>query len=256
VALALFGATPSKAGTVFFDFDLSDSSLMLGDGELSLPTGRGATVTGTARIALSGVNWATIEINDPLAAGEILSLDLRFDIRTPFIPGTSTGTGSNVDATFVASLRLSQTGRVLNFDDPNQMGSVVGDFDGSLVTFPAGRFNPNLAARLDCEGAQCPAVERIGMITFPLMQDRPLSNGQLPFQFSVSNFGGRATLRALIMGSAGSGTPALADTLPFVLDIRGRELTRFAIPEPVEAGLLMLGALALCSAVAVRRRAA
>jgi hypothetical protein len=214
LGIALLAATPSQASLVL-DFDLSSTTLAFGGLEVS--NGMGATVSGSARIVLEGVDSRGVII-DRTAQGTLSGLDLTFNLNRPIVAG--------LDATLVGPIRISQ------------IGIITGAFDGVNLRLPATGFTANLSTNVNCVGAQCPLISQVAMIMFPIVQNLNFSNP------ADQNFGltGLATGQAMLQGLVMANNSGLAVSL----NLRG------TAPEPVEAGLLVLGVLALCGAAAVR----
>jgi hypothetical protein len=113
-----------------------------------------------------------------------------------------------------------------------------GPFDGMAVR--ADGFDGGLSLNLNCVGSLCPAVAQATMTSFPIIQNVTFST---PIAVTLRGLGtGRVTLDAAVMG--------MSSGLAFSLSLRGQA------PEPLEAGLLGLGLLALCASAAVRLRRA
>jgi hypothetical protein len=100
LTVALFSASPSKAGTLTVDYDLTGSSLMIG-GVVNVANGMGATVTGMARVVLTGVNAAGM-ITGAMSNGTVSGLGLNFAINTPIVAG--------LDANLVGPISITQMG--------------------------------------------------------------------------------------------------------------------------------------------------
>jgi len=239
LTVALFSASPSKAGTLTVDFNLAGSTLMLGT-VVNVANGMGATVSGMARVVLTGVN-AQGMITGAMANGTVSGLTLNFAINTPIIAG--------LDANLVGPISITQ------------MGSASGGFAGGSLSLATNSFSTNLNVNLNCAsnagmvgGGQCALISSAGMITFPIVQMATISNNMAPFPVALGSLGMNATFQAAVMAmNAGQ-----AVTLTF----NGSEVNRAfvpnapQVPEPVEAGLLILGVLALCGIAAVRRQTA
>jgi hypothetical protein len=240
LTVALFSASPSKAGTLTVDFNLAGSTLMIG-GVVNVANGMGATVTGAARVVLTGVNAAGM-ITGAMANGTVSGLNLNFAINSPIIAG--------LDASLVGPISITQ------------MGSAAGGFAGGVLNLATNSFNTNLSVNLNCAGGmpptngggQCALISSAGMITFPIVQMAVISNNMAPFAVNLANLGGTASLTAAVMAmNAGQAVN---------LTFNGSEVARSfvpnapQVPEPVEAGLLILGVLALCGVAAVRRQPA
>lgn len=232
LTVALFSASPSNAGTLTVDFNLAGSTLMIG-GVVNVANGMGATVTGAARVVLTGVNAAGM-ITGAMANGTVSGLNLNFAINSPIIAG--------VDANLTGPISITQ------------MGSGSGPFAGGALNLATNSFNTALSVNLNCVGAQCALISSAGMITFPIMQMAVISNNMAPFAVSLGNLGGTASLTAAVMAMNAGQAVALT--------FSGSEVARNfvpnapQVPEPVEAGLLILGVLALCGVAAVRRQPA
>jgi hypothetical protein len=103
-------------------------------------------------------------------------------------------------------------------------------------------------------GGQCALISTAGMITFPIMQMATISNNMGPFNVALGSLGMNSTFGAQVAAmNAGQAV---------TLNFSGSEVARAfvpnapQVPEPVEAGLLILGVLALCGVAAVRRQPA
>jgi hypothetical protein len=243
LTVALFGATPSNAGTLTLDFNLASSTLTLGP--VNVSNGMGATVSGAARVVLTGVNAAGM-ITGAMSSGTVSGLSLNFMVNTPLVAGLA--------ANLVGPISITQ------------MGSSSGPFAMGSVGLAQNTFNTNLSVNLDCQGAQCALVSQLGMIMFPIMQNAVISNNMGAFPVALSSLGMNAMFSASVMQmNAGQAV---------ALNFNGQEVARmFAgggggnggnggggnggqVPEPVESGLLILGVLALCGVAAVRRQTA
>jgi len=230
LSIALFGASPSKAGTLTVDFNLAGSTLMLG-GVINAANGMGATVTGMARVVLTGVNAAGM-ITGAMANGTVSGLSLNFALNSPIIAG--------LDASLVGPISITQ------------VGTSSGPFDGAAAALATNTFNTNLSVNLNCVGAQCAVVSSAGMIVFPIVQNAMISNNMGPFSVGLAGLGGTAMLNAVVM--------QMNNGQAVNLTFSGQEVARTfvgnapMVPEPVEAGLLILGVLALCGVAAVRRQ--
>jgi hypothetical protein len=224
-------ASPSNAGTLTVDFDLSGSSLVLGP--VNVANGMGATVTGMARVVLTGVNAAGM-ITGAMANGTVSGLALNFAVNAAVMPG--------LDASLVGPISITQ------------MGTSSGPFAGGTVGLATNTFNTGLNVNLNCAGALCGAVAMLGMLTFPITQMAMISNNMAPFAVNLASLGSNATFNAAV--SVMQGTQAV--TLTFAGSEVARNFVPNApqVPEPVEAGLLILGVLALCGVAAVRRQPA
>jgi hypothetical protein len=240
LTVALFSASPSKAGTLTVDFNLAGSTLMLGT-VVNVSNGMGATVTGMARVVLTGVN-AQGMITGAMANGTVSGLNLNFALNTPLVAG--------VDANLVGPISISQ------------MGSASGGFAGGSLSLATNSFSTGLNVNLNCSGGmppavgggQCALVSMLGMVVFPIVQMATISNNMAPFPVALGSLGMNATLQASVMAmNAGQ-----AVTLTFNGSEVARQFVPNApqVPEPVEAGLLILGVLALCGIAAVRRQPA
>lgn len=232
LTVALFSASPSKAGTLTVDFSLAGSTLMIG-GVVNVANGMGATVTGMARVVLTGVNAAGM-ITGAMANGTVSGLGLNFAINTPIVAG--------LDANLVGPISITQT------------GSGAGPFAGGTVALATNSFSTNLNVNLNCVGAQCALISSAGMITFPIMQMATISNNMGAFNVALGSLAMNATFGATVAAmNAGQAV---------TLNFSGSEVARAfvpnapQVPEPVEAGLLILGVLALCGVAAVRRQPA
>jgi hypothetical protein len=241
VAAALtiaLSATPSKAGTLTVNFDLSGSSLALGTA-INVSNGMGGTVAGMAQLVLTGVN-AMGAITGAMAGATVQGLGLNIMLNSPILAG--------FDATLVGPITITQ------------MGAAMGSFNGMAVSLPQNTFSTQLSTNINCAGGQCAAISALGMIMFPIVQNATISNNMGPFAVNVSGLNATAMLNAQVMAmNAGQ-----AVTLTF----SGREVMRNfmgapmappppppnPMPEPVEAGLLILGVLALCGVSALRRQ--
>ncbi len=237
LTFALVSATPSKAGTLTVDFDLSPSTLQIGT-LINVSNGMNGTVAGAAKLMLTGVN-AMGMITGASAMGTISGLNLNIGLNAS-VAGVATVTGTIAVA---------------------QMGSATGAFDGMGVSLPTNSFNNTLTTNLDCTPAAiCNAVAM-----FPIMSSNPISNNMGPFVFNTASLGGMASINAAVM--------VMNSGQNVTLSFRGSEVARMfdgnggggnnggnnggpQVPEPVEAGLLMLGVLALCGVAAVRRQTA
>jgi len=231
LTVALFGANASNAGTLTVDIDLSGSTLVLGP--VNVANGMGATVTGMARVVLTGVNAAGM-ITGAMSNGTVSGLGLTFNVNSPIMAG--------IDANLVGPISITQ------------MGSSSGPFAGGTVALAQGTFSTALSVNLNCVGSLCGFISTAGMIAFPIVQMANITNDMAPFNVSLTNLGGMAALNAAVnVMNAGQ-----AVTLTF----NGSEVARNfmgnapQVPEPVEAGLLILGVLALCGVAAVRRQPA
>jgi hypothetical protein len=240
LTVALFSASPSKAGTLTVDFNLAGSTLMLG-AVVNVANGMGATVSGMARVVLTGVN-AQGMITGAMSSGTVSNLALNFMINSPIIAG--------LDANLVGPISITQ------------MGSASGGFAGGSLSLAQNSFSTSLNVNLNCAGGmpptngggQCALISSAGMIAFPIVQMATISNNMAAFPVALGSLGMNATFQAAVMAmNAGQ-----AVTLTF----NGSEVARNfvgnapQVPEPVEAGLLILGVLALCGIAAVRRQAA
>jgi hypothetical protein len=198
----------------------------------------GATVTGQARVALTGVNAAGM-ITGAMSNGTVSGLGVTFNLNTPIVAG--------FDANLLGPVSITQ------------VGSSSGGFSAGTLNLATNTFNTNLNVNLNCSGGtpavvnggQCAAIASLGMLTFPIVQMAMISNNMAPFPVGITGLNGSAMLSATVQQmNAGQ-----AVTLSF----RGREVARSfvaAVPEPVEAGMLILGVLALCGVAALRRQTA
>jgi hypothetical protein len=229
LTVALFSASPSKAGTLTVDFDLAPSTLAIGT-LINVSNGMNGTVSGAARLVLTGVN-AMGMITGGMANGTISGLGLNIGLNAN-VAGVATVTGT-----------IGVT----------QVGSATGAFDGMGVSLPTNSFNNMLSTNLDCTPAAiCNAVAM-----FPIVTNTMIANNMGPFVFSTAGLGGGASINAAVMVmQAGQNV---------TLSFRGSEVARTfdagpgggpQVPEPVEAGLLILGVLSLCGVAAVRRQTA
>ena len=226
LTVALFSASPSNAGTLSIDFSLAPSTLMIGT-LINVSNGMNGTVSGAANLTLTGVN-AQGMITGGMANGTISGLALNINLNAN-VAGIATVTGT-----------IGVT----------QMGSATGAFNGSGVSLPTNSFNNTLATNLNCTPAAiCNAVAM-----FPIMSNAPISNNMGPFVFNTASLGGMATLNAAVM--------VMQQGQAVTLTVNGSEVARNftpnapQVPEPVEAGLPILGVLALCGVAAVRRQTA
>jgi len=224
LTIALSSATPSNAGTLTIDFNLSGSTLALGP--VNVANGMGGTVTGMARLVLTGVNAAGM-ITGAMSNGTISGLAVNFAVNAPLLAG--------VDANLVGPISITQ------------MGSAAGGFSAGVLSLATNSFNTALAVNLNCVGTLCAAIAAGAGLTFPIVQNAMISNNMAPFAVNLASLGANATLNAAVATmNAGQ-----AVTLTF----NGREAARtFDAPEPTEAGLLVLSVLALCGVAALRRR--
>ena len=100
----------------------------------------------------------------------------------------------------------------------------------------------------------CALISSAGMITFPIVQMATISNNMGAFNVALGSLGMNATLAASVA--------AMNNNQAVALNFNGSEVARTfvgnapQVPEPVEAGLLILGVLALCGVAAVRRQPA
>ena len=228
LTMALFSATPSNAGTLTVDFSLANSTLTLGP--VNVANGMGAMVSGMARVVLTGVNSAGM-ITGAMSNATVSGFGLNFAVNSPVVAG--------LDASLVGPISITQ------------MGTSAGPFDGMAVALAQNTFNTNLSVNLNCAGAQCGLVSMVGMIMFPIVQNATISNNMGPFSLSLGSLAAGATFSAVVQQmNAGQAV---------TLNFSGSEVARtfdggVQVPEPVEAGLLILGVLALCGVAAVRSR--
>ena len=248
LSFALFGATPSQAGTLTIDFDLTGSTLALGtlvnvadNTGAGTPAGNaGSQVTGTARLVLTGVDASGMIIDPSMAGATISGLGVNFALNQAIVVGGMPLAGANL----VGPISITQ------------MGMASGMFDGmSTVTLPTNSFSTNLNVSIDCAGALCAIIPQAAaamglMISFPITQMATITNSMAPFAFTVGSLGGSATLSAVVMQM----NTGQAVTLSFNGTQAARNFVGAAVAEPVEAGLLIMSVLALCGVAAVRRQ--
>jgi hypothetical protein len=247
LAVALFGASVSKAGTLQVDYSLQGSTLMLGT-LLSTANGTGAgdpagnpgtQVTGSARLTLTGVDASGMIIDPSSVGGSISGLNLTFNLNQVVVVNGAPISGANL----VGPISITQ------------MGTATGTFAGGMVTLPTGSFTTQLATNIDLAGPLAATIKQLaaGMgITFPIVQMATIANTDAPFVFTVGSLAANSTLSATVatmnMGQAVN------------LNFRGAETARMftpavvVVPEPVESGLLILSVLSLCGVAAVRRQ--
>ena len=251
LSFALFGATPSNAGTLTVDFDLTGSTLMLGtllnvadNNGVGMPAGNpGTQVTGTARVVLTGVDASGAIIDPSMAGGSISGLGVNFTLNQPIVVNGMPIAGANL----VGPISITQ------------MGMASGAFDGAALTLPTNAFTTALSVNIDCPVGQpgCDFIRPIAAnmmppIVFPITQMATIANTTGPFAFALGSLGGMATLNAAVMQM----NMGQAVNLAFVGAESARNFVAapVMVPEPVEAGLLMLSVLSLCGVAAIRRQ--
>jgi hypothetical protein len=245
LSFALFGATPSNAGTLTLDFSLEGSTLMLGtlinasdNTGAGMPAGNAGTqVVGMARVVLTGVDMNGVIIDPSTAGGTVSGLNVSFNLNQPVM-----AMGLVLPANLVGPISITQ------------MGMSAGMFNGSMVTLPTNAFVTQLATNIDCAGTLCASLPALAaslmppvIIMFPIQQMATIANNTGPFAFTLGNLAGSSTLLAAVM--------TMNTGQNVNLTFRGTQVARaFEAPEPVEAGLLMLSVLSLCGVAAVRRQ--
>jgi hypothetical protein len=241
LTFALSSASPSKAGTLTVDFDLSGSTLMLGD-LINASNGMGATVTGMTRLVLTGVDSMGM-VTGSMASATLQGLGLTINLNAPLVAGAS----------LVGPISITQ------------MGMATGGFDGATASLAQGSFVTNLSTNLDCVGMQCALISQLGMITFPIVQNSMISNDTGVFPVMLAGLNGSAAMLSAMVNTMNAGQSVtlafrgaeIAGSRMFVGDaMMPPMMMPPQMPEPVESGLLILGVLALCGVAAVRRQQA
>jgi hypothetical protein len=240
VAVALTAPKMSSAGTLSVNFDLANSSLVLAGMTITNNPAMGmqanGTVAGAASIVLTGVD-ANGMITAMNAGARVSNFGLNVGIAI---------LGGIIGGSIVVS----------------QNGTATGAFGMNQILLPPGEFMNSLMANITCtDPVICPLAAQMAMVMFPVNINAPLNN-TMQFAFSTTglNMPGNAMIAAAIVAAQGGASVNV--------NLSGREINRMFVanapannnnnnggaPEPMEAGLLAFGVLALSGLAVLRRR--
>lgn len=213
----ILAAPAANAGSVEIEFDLTNSTLTMLNGILTLPPD-GTITAATARVTVPAAS-----LSAPLSGvAQVSSLVLS---------GTLNGTVGGA---------VLLTGGFSG----NQVGGGAGVLSGGLANLALGSLSLDLNGIVNCFGGQCPALG-----TFPISATNWLTVLTGLDSFGVGGLAtpGAGTLTGVLpMNLAGNSV---------VVSLIGQEVSRIFVPEPGTGSLLGLAVLGLLGARAARGRA-
>jgi hypothetical protein len=235
LAVLLWSAGPSQAGTLEIQFDLSPTTYAINIGPLPTPpSGQSFTLQMTPQPSVGSL---LLRIDGVDGSGALLGAAANVSLM-----GLSLTAGAIAS---VAEIPIDTLAR-LDQDVLTQAGVARGVFDGARIVFAAGQIAGQHAASSQCQGTFCAVIAGFSVLG---RAPGPFSNSS-DFALALTLLGqpGGAMLRAEAAFPFGASGPFAS---PFIR-INGREVSRAFAPEPSEAGLMATLVLAL--AAAARRR--